>query len=106
MDRLRALDLLSECTGDHIWSVEYCRRRGVPEAWIAALADAFESNYFEDEQTIYIGNMATNQYHGVRDVDLAMRIGELWGVDVDRLAAVSFSRAALVEAIRQAIEEG
>jgi len=39
--RDRALALLSECLGDEIWSVEHCRLRRVPDAWIEELADAF-----------------------------------------------------------------
>ena len=53
MDRLKALSLLDECTGVDIWPVEYCRERGVPEAWIEALADAYESGYETPWHTIF-----------------------------------------------------
>ncbi len=43
MNRLRALMLLQECTGDDIWSLEHCRLRQVPEEWIEELSDCFES---------------------------------------------------------------
>ncbi len=106
MHRLKALDLLAECTGDHIWSEDYCRRRGVPEAWIHDLADCFESNFFRDTETIYASDGPTNQYHGVRDVDVAIRLGETLGIDIEHLRCLAFSRAALVQAIREAVEEG
>ncbi len=105
LNRLKALTLLSECTGDDIWSVEHCRMRGLPESWIEELEDCFESGFRTDSQTIYLGDRAINQYYGLRDVDIAIKLGEYLGVDVAALQAVSPSRARLVVAIRQAIEE-
>lgn len=105
INRLKALVLLTECNGDDIWSVEHCQLRGVPESWVSELADCFESGFSSDTQTIYVGNTATNQYMGVRDVDLAKRIGIALGVDVDRLCDLYPSRADLVRAIKEAIEE-
>lgn len=104
-NRLKALTLLSECTGDDIWSEEHCRLRGVPEAWIEELADCYESGFRSDSQTIYVERRATNQYQGVRDVDLAIKLGEYLGVPVAELEAVSPSRARLVSAIREAVME-
>ncbi len=46
-----------------------------------------------------------NQYHGIRDVDLAIKLGEYLGVAVAELIAISPTRSRLVVAIRQAIEE-
>lgn len=46
-----------------------------------------------------------NQYQGVRDVDLAIKLGEYLGLSMPELIAVSPTRARLVVAIRQAIEE-
>ncbi len=105
LTRIRALALLSECTGDDIWSVEHCRLRSVPEIWIDELQDCFESGFQDQSQTIFVGPREVNQYHGVRDVDLAVRLGEYLGVDVERLRVVSPTRSRLVHAIRQAIEE-
>lgn len=105
LTRLKALTLLSECTGDDIWSVEHCRLRGVPEAWIEDLVDCYESGFERVNQTIFIRDTVVNQYHGLRDIDLAVRLGEFLGVDVASLAANSATRARLVIAIRQAIEE-
>ncbi|MGN6133277.1 MAG: hypothetical protein ACTHOU_02210 [Aureliella sp.] len=104
-NRLKALTLLSECTGDDIWSLEHCRLRGVPEAWIEELADCFESGFRSDSQTIYVERRVVNQYQGIRDVDLAMKLGEYLGVPVADLEAVSANRARLVSAIREAVLE-
>lgn len=104
-NRLKALTLLSECTGDDIWSLEHCRLRGVPEAWIEELADCFESGFRSDSQTIYVERRVVNQYQGIRDVDLAMKLGEYLGVPVAELEAVSANRARLVSAIREAVLE-
>jgi prepilin signal peptidase PulO-like enzyme (type II secretory pathway) len=105
LTRLKALTLLSECTGDDIWSVEHCRLRGVPEAWIEALVDCYESGFERESQTIFVRNSLVNQYHGLRDIDLAIKLGEFLGVDVETLNAASATRARLVLAILQAIEE-
>ena len=104
--RHRLLAILGECTGDDLWGVEHCRARGVPEAWIEELSDAFESGFQADSQTIYQGNQATNQYYGVRDVDLALRAAASMGMDVDRVTATALSRRGVVQAIKQAIMEG
>jgi hypothetical protein len=105
LNRLKALTLLSECTGDDIWSLEHCRLRGIPEVWIEELADCFESGFRSDRQTIYVEHEVVNQYHGVRDIDLAIKLGEYLGVDVAGLEAVSATRSRLVSAIRDAIVE-
>lgn len=106
ISRDRALALLSRCRGDEIWSVEHCRDQGVPEAWISELADAYESGYRSDHDTIYVSDRATNQYHGVRDLDLAMRLGKTMGLQVERVTANILGRRAMVEAIKQAIMDG
>ncbi len=104
-DRLRALRLLSECTGDDIWSLEHCSAHGVPPIWMDELADCFESNFERDSDTIYLEQRPTNQYHGIRDVDLALRLGEYLGINVDSLKSTSLTRAELVRNIRHAVEE-
>ncbi len=105
LTRLKALTLLSECTGDDIWSVEHCQLRGVPEAWIDALVDCYESGFERLSQTIYVRDAIVNQYHGLRDIDLAVKLGEFLGIDVEALNATSATRSRLVVAIKQAIEE-
>lgn len=104
LDRLKALMLLSECTGDDIWSLEYCYARGIPEPWLEELQDCFESNPQRESEAIYLGSSQINQYEGIRDVDLAMRLGEFLGVRVDSL--VGHSRRDLVRQIQQSVEEG
>lgn len=105
LNRLKALTLLSECTGDDIWSVEHCQQRGIPPVWIEELADCYESGLNSNAHTIYYQDRMVNQYHGLRDVDLAIRLGEFLGVNVEELIAFSPTRARLVLAIRQAIED-
>ena len=106
MDRLLALSLLQECTGDEIWSLDYCRQRRVPEAWTEELLACFESGYRTHRQTIYTDQGMVNQYEGVRDVDLACKLGEWLGVHVDRILEISGSRTMIVREIREAVEEG
>lgn len=103
LNRIKALALLSECTGDDIWSLEHCRLRGLPESWIEELSDCFESGFRTNSQTIYLGKLGVNQFEGVRDVDLALKLGAFLGVQVDRLQALWPSRTGLVEAIREAV---
>lgn len=104
--RHRALALLNECTGDEIWSVEHCRIRGVPAEWIEQLADTFESGFLSDRQTIYVGDRMTNQYRGVRDVDLAAKLAAALGLDVERITATALGRRGVVTAIKDALMEG
>jgi hypothetical protein len=106
MHRLLALSLLSECTGDDLWSLEYCRQRGVPEVWIEELLDGFESNFAVDSNTIYVDDHRVNQYEGIRDVDLACKLGEYLGVDTGNVLACHLGRHQIVAAIREAVEEG
>ena len=104
--RHRALAILDECTGDEIWSLEHCRARGVPPAWIEELADTFESGFRSDRETIYVGDLATNQYRGIRDVDLARKAAESLGLSVERATEFASSRRAIVLALKTALMEG
>ncbi len=106
MNRSQALTLLSECTGDDIWSIEYCRLRHVPDDWIEELQDAYESGFDSNNQTIYYRNEIVNQFEGIRDVDLACKIGQLLKVNVARIVQQQISRVGVVREIREAIEEG
>ncbi|MCY2982684.1 MAG: hypothetical protein NTY15_03510 [Planctomycetota bacterium] len=106
MNRSQALKLLSECNGDDIWSLEYCRKRQIPEVWIDELLDAYESGFSSDSQTIYYRNEIVNQFEGIRDVDLACRIGQLLKVNVARIVSQQPTRTAIVREIREALEEG
>ena len=106
LPRHHALALLSKCVGDEIWSVETCRAARVPEAWIAQLADTFESGFRTDLQTIYVDGEVTNQYHGVRDLDVAIEVGRVLGLDVNRITEQTLGREAVVQAIKDAVMEG
>ncbi len=105
LNRLKALMLLSECTGDDIWSPEHCRLRGVPEAWFEHLSDNFESGFERDSDTIYVDERPTNQYRGLRDVDLAVKLAVYLGVNVEAVEANASSRRHFVRLIREAVEE-
>lgn len=105
LNRLQALMLLDECTGDDIWSTEHCISRGVPGEWLDELKDCFESGFDHDRNTIYLGDRQVNQYHGIRDVDLAIKLGCWLDVDVESLSQRAISRSHLVKMIREAIEE-
>ncbi|MCD0460414.1 hypothetical protein U8335_09590 [Roseiconus lacunae] len=103
--RHHLLALLAECTGDEIWSVDHCRQRRVPEAWITEFADALESGFDNDMETIYTDDGVVNQYHGVKDVDLAIRIAKELGIEIDTHNRQYYSRAHLVQTIKNAVEE-
>lgn len=106
LNRLTALQLLSECTGDDIWSWEYCLERGIPADWLEELADCYESGFTNQTETIYYKNSVVNQFHGVRDVDLAVRLAKLLGARVDDLIESTITRADFVRAVHERIEEG
>jgi hypothetical protein len=104
--RDRALALLSECTGETIWPVDLCLQKRIPNEWIDEFSDAFESSFDQDRDTIYVDEKKTNQFYGVRDVDLAAKLGQSLGVDVGRIQQTSLGRSALVAAIKEAVMEG
>ncbi len=106
LTRLRALTLLSGCRGNEIWSPDTCRRLGVPEVWIEELADTFESGFQADRETIYVGEQVTNQYHGVRDLEIAYRLAEFLGVDTGQATQFALGPTAEVCALKEAVEEG
>ncbi|XZE53216.1 hypothetical protein SH139x_004948 [Planctomycetaceae bacterium SH139] len=105
LPRLKALLLLEECTGVDIWPLDYCRQRGIPEEWLEQLADAFESGYDRDTDTIYFQDRPVNQFHGVLDFDLAILLGQSLGIDVERVTATARTPTATVRAIQEAVEE-
>ena len=97
--------LLSACRGDEIWSRQTCREQGVPDAWVEELADTFESGFRSDRETIYEEGRVTNQYHGVRDLDLAYKLADFLGVDVKSATELSLGRTAEVRALQEAVDE-
>jgi len=105
LNRLKALSILSECTGHEIWSVAHCQQRGVPAAWIDELSDCFESGFRFDRETIYEKDQAINQYEGVHDLALAYKLAEYLGVDTARVTYSALGRSAEVQALKEAIDE-
>ena len=105
LSRLTALRMLSECEGDEIWSVPLCREKGVPNTWIEELVECYESGFQSDRQTIYYNDRVVNQYHGLRDVDLAFKLAELLGVNTQQATSLAIGNRAQVRALREAVEE-
>lgn len=70
------------------------------------MSDAYESGFQRDSQTIYTDDGVTNQYHGIRDVDLAIRLAHSMGIRIDANALARFGRARLVQAIKDAVMNG
>ncbi len=97
--------LLASCRGNEIWSPDTCRQQGVPGVWIDELADAYESGFKTDRQTIYVDEGITNQYHGVRDLHLAYKLAEFLGVDSQRVTSMSLGAEAEVQALQEAVDE-
>ena len=105
INQLNALALLQECRGDEIWSLEHCENAGVPMEWVEQLAACFESGFDRQTNLIYEQTGLTNQYHGIRDLDLAYRIAEYLGYNCDSIRSLVFDRRRQVHAIKQMIEE-
>ncbi|MEE2825192.1 MAG: hypothetical protein VYE64_01040 [Planctomycetota bacterium] len=101
----QAMVLLAKCRGDEIWSVSTCQEEGVPAIWIEELADAFESGFDHDRNTIYENQQKINQYHGVSDLQLAIRLAEFLGVDTGTLAPWPLDRRAHVRLLQEAVDE-
>ena len=105
LSRMKALALLGQCQGDEIWSVAVCRQAGVPSDWIEELAEAFESGFRSDSQTIYYEGQVVNQYHGISDRDLAYKLAEFLGVDTAGATVGALGRVAEVTALKEAVDE-
>jgi hypothetical protein len=48
----------------------------------------------------------TNQYHGVRDSDLAIELAKSLGIAVSELGFETLGQKSIVKAIKQAVMEG
>lgn len=105
LTRLKARVLLAACRGNEIWSPQTCAEQGVPSAWIEELSDTYESGFKRDEETIYVSEQLTNQYHGVRDLDLAYKLAEFLGVNTTRVTELSLGAFAEVKALQEAVDE-
>jgi hypothetical protein len=105
LSRTLARQLLEECVGNEIWSESLCHQKGIPDAWIDELIDCFESGFRHDRQTVYYGQRPVNQYRGVHDRDLAVRLASFLGVDAAAIMATCFGPEMEVRALREAVEE-
>ena len=101
----KAMALLTQCRGDEIWSVSTCRQQGVPEIWIEELAEAYESGFDHDRNTIYQDQQMVNQYHGVSDLQLAIRLAEHLGIDTEAIVSCQPDRRMQVIALQNAVDE-
>ena len=105
MQRLHALTLLAECTGRDIWSVEYCQSKRIPDLWIEELTKGYESGFRSNRQTIYEDGKVVNQYEGIHDVELAIRLAEFLGVETERLTSTIPEPVELVRLLKEAVDE-
>ena len=105
ISQTHAISVLMECTGRDIWSIETCVQKRIPEDWINELKDCFESGFLYDQQKIFHKNELINQFEGVFDRDLAIKIAQFLGVHVDNAIATALSPAQEVAALKEAIIE-
>lgn len=104
-DRAAAELLLSRCRGDEVWSPELARELGVPESWLDELQDCFESGFDHDRNTLYSDRGRINQYHGIRDLDVAYRAAEFLGISTAAIRSRPLSRTGQVSALRAEADE-
>ena len=97
--------LLLKCRGDEIWTIDDCREEGIPEDWIEQLKDCFESGFDTQANTIFHGGKAVNQYFGITDLQLACKLAEYIGIDVQYTIAGITSRTLQVRALKEALDE-
>ncbi len=105
LNRLKAMQLLAQCTGVDIWSLETCRAAGVPSEWIDELCDCFESGFQDQRDTIYFEERVVNQFEGVHDLRLARKLASMLGVNVEQVTAMCVTRESEVRALQEAVEE-
>ena len=91
-----------ECTGRDIWSIKVCLEKRVPQQWINELADCFESGFRHDRQTIYDNESKTNQFEGVFDRDLAIKLAQFLGIDAQSVTAMALSPEQEVSELKEA----
>lgn len=91
-----------ECTGRDIWSIKICREKRVPQQWIDELANCFESGFRHDRQTIYYNESMTNQFEGVFDRDLAIKLAQFLGIDASSVIATALNPEQEVSELKEA----
>ncbi len=106
INRSTLLYWLAECTGDDVWSIEYCKKSGIPDSWIRDLSEIYESGFKTSKEILYHKGNRIHQYQGIRDCDLARRIAQQLGYSVEAIERTALSQSDLVRRIKETIEEG
>lgn len=97
--------LLLKCDGDEIWDEQTCRQAGVPDSWIIQLKDRHESGFDSRMSQIFVDNQLVNQYEGVHDLKLALKLADYLGIDWERIVATKLGRRAIVTALKEELDE-
>jgi len=97
--------LLLKCVGDQIWDEQTCIDQGIPQIWFDELVENYESGFDNDRNTIYVNEHVVNQYRGVSDLHIALKLAEFLGIDWKRATSVAPGRRAQVEAIKAELDE-
>lgn len=104
-DSTTAQMLLLKCKGDEIWDVQTCLDAGIPQPWIDEMLERYESGFDSDRNSIYVDGKLVNQYEGVSDLQIALKLAEYLGIDWQRVTASVISRRGQVEAIIAELDE-
>jgi len=97
--------LLLKCVGDQIWDEQTCIDQGIPIIWFDELVENYESGFDNDRNTIYVNQHMVNQYRGVSDLQIALKLAEFLGIDWERATSTALGRRAKVEAIKAELDE-
>ncbi|MDA7858279.1 hypothetical protein N9007_00045 [bacterium] len=97
--------LLLDCVGDQIWDEQTCKKHGIPQTWFDELVDNYESGFDSDRNTIYVNEHVVNQYRGVSDLHIALKLAEFLGIDWKRATSSTLGRRAQVVAIKAELDE-
>ncbi len=97
--------LLLNCVGDQIWDEQTCIENGIPQTWFEELVDNYESGFDNDRNTIYVNEQVVNQYRGVSDLHIALRLAEFLGIDWKRATGSVIGRRAQVSALKAELDE-
>lgn len=99
------MQLLQECRGDEIWSLDTCRTMGIPDEWLEELADCHESGFLFEQQQIWSEGRLVNQYQGISDVKLALKLADILGIQTSRWIHEPITPHELVRRIKDELDE-
>lgn len=105
MDQVTAQMLLLKCRGNEVWDATACKAAGIPDVWIEELTDRYESGFDSDRNSLYVDGRLVNQFEGVSDLMLAIKLAEYIGIDWENATKFAISRTAKVEAIQAELDE-